>query len=445
MAIQTDVKDLKEERAGKVAEARKILEKAEEEGRDLTAEEREQWDKAMAEVGQLKTRADRLERQLALDAEMEASPGPSAGIQRADGPQTPQPGQDPPAGRQGPARIELRQSCLGEARVVEIREPQDHERRMQIFRRYLMQGERALATDPEVRALQADEGEAGGYLVAPERFQAELIAGLDDQVHVRRLARVLPPLGRAASLGAPSLDADPADPDWTAELAIGSEDSTMDFGKRELNPHPLAKYIKVSNTLLRRATLSVDQIVRSRLGYKVAVTQENAFLNGSGAGQPLGVFTASDNGISTSRDFSDGHTETELRFVGLQDALYNLKAQYRGRSAWLFHRDAVAQIAKLQDGDGRPIWQPSVRVGEPDRLLGRPFHESEYAPNTFTTGLYVGILADWQFYWIVDALTMQVQVLKELFAATNQSGYVIRYEGDGMPVLEEAFARVTLA
>jgi hypothetical protein len=35
--------------------------------------------------------------------------------------------------------------------------------------------------------------------------------------------------------------------------------------------------------------------------------------------------------------------------------------------------------------------------------------------------------------------------LDELFAATNQVGLVIRSETDGMPVLAEAFARVTLA
>jgi hypothetical protein len=67
-----------------------------------------------------------------------------------------------------------------------------------------------------------------------------------------------PPSIRVANsngLGAPSLDNDPADADWTTELATGSEDSTMSFGKRELKPHPLAKRIKVSKQLLRTAAL----------------------------------------------------------------------------------------------------------------------------------------------------------------------------------------------
>ena len=40
---------------------------------------------------------------------------------------------------------------------------------------------------------------------------------------------------------------------------------------------------------------------------------------------------------------------------------------------------------------------------------------------------------------------MQVQRLVELYAATNQVGFIGRLETDGMPVLEEAFSRVTLA
>jgi HK97 family phage major capsid protein len=65
-------------------------------------------------------------------------------------------------------------------------------------------------------------------------------------------------------------------------------------------------------------------------------------------------------------------------------------------------------------------------------------------PNTFTASQYVGILGDFSSYWILDALSMAIQVVVELYAATNQNGYIIQAEIDGMPVLAEAFARVKL-
>lgn len=218
----------------------------------------------------------------------------------------------------------------------------------------------------------------------------------------------------------------------------------MSFGMRELNPHPLAKYIKVSRKLLRKVP-GAEALVRDRLAYKFAVTMENAYLNGDGAGQPLGLFTASDSGVPTSRDVSTGNTTTSIKFDGLMEAKYTLKSQYWRAARWLFHRDAVKQIAKLKDGEGQYIWQSSVREGQPDMLLGFPVYVSEYVPNTFTTGLYVGILGDFSHYWIADALEMEIQRLDELFAATNQVGFVGRWESDGMPVLAEAFVRVTLA
>jgi HK97 family phage major capsid protein len=55
------------------------------------------------------------------------------------------------------------------------------------------------------------------------------------------------------------------------------------------------------------------------------------------------------------------------------------------------------------------------------------------------------MFGDFSKVWIVDALDMTVQKLVELYAETNQTGYVARMEMDGMPVLAEAFARVKLA
>ncbi|MHB8077438.1 phage major capsid protein, partial [Desulfosporosinus fructosivorans] len=159
--------------------------------------------------------------------------------------------------------------------------------------------------------------------------------------------------------------------------------------------------------------------------------------------KPLGVFTASPQGISTARDVSTGNTAITIGADGLIDAKYALKAQYRKSAQWIFHRDAIKMIRKLKDGNGDYLWKAGLS-DKPDTILELPFNESEYAPNTFTTGLYAGILGNFKFYWIADALNMQVQRLVELYAATNQTGFIGRLESDGMPVMEEAFVRVKL-
>ena len=224
----------------------------------------------------------------------------------------------------------------------------------------------------------------------------------------------------------------------------------MAFGKRKMVPSPLAKRIKISNDLLRMSTaggtgVDIESFVRARLGYKFAIAQEKAFLLGTGQDQPLGLFVAHADGIPTSRDYSTGNTSTAIGFDNLVAARYQVKDQYRARARWLFHRVAIAQIATLKDTTNQYLWEPSNVVGQPDMLLGNPVISSEYVPNTFTSGLYVGMFGDFSFYWIADALELLIQRLAELYAETNQTGLIGRMFTDGQPVMGEAFCRIKLA
>jgi len=454
MPVIIDIKELLEKRANLIAEARALFQKAEDEKREPTAKETEQFDKFMDEADGLKTEADAAQADVDRRARLDTA---EADLEQTRGRQTTMEPAPKPEDRRAPAgdggdpetrTIKLRSSVSGDPRNIVIPDAALEEKRMQQFARVLVNGMgmgMAAEMAAEQRALQADSDVAGGFLVAPEQFQAELIQDIDNAVFMRQIARVLPPLTNADSLGVPSLDTDLADLDWTVELGVGSADSSLAFGKRQLKPQPLAKLVKISKTLMRKAALSPDAIVRERIAFKNGAVQETAFLNGSGAGQPLGVFTASDNGISTGRDVSTGNTTTTIGVDGLIEAQYSLTAQYRQNLNWIFHRDAVKMIRKLKDGEGRYIWQQSIVAGNPDSIMGVPVRESEYAPNTFTNGLYVGLIGDFRNYWIVDALTLAIQVLTELYAATNQNGYIARSECDGMPVNENAFARVKLA
>ena len=300
-----------------------------------------------------------------------------------------------------------------------------------------------LKAEAKATTLQVDADEGGGYLVTPERFVNSLIKGVDDLVFIRRLARV-ERLTEASSLGMPYLDNDMGDPTWTAELGTGSLDDALKFGKRTLTPHPLARRAKISKTLVRRSA-DIEGLVRERLAYRTAIVMENAYLTGDGAGQPLGVFVASDDGIGTARDVSAA-ADTTLEADDFINCKYNQKLQYWGRLQWIINRSVVKLISKLKDGDGRYIWDDGLRQGTNiPTLCGFPVNVSEDAPSTVTSGLYVAILGDFSNYHIVEALDMSIEVLTELYAETNQNGYILRYEGDGMPVLAEAFTRLKMA
>lgn len=407
------LKELRDARGKAIADARAILDKAEGEKRGLTAEEDAKYKEIFGKAEEVRTRIER-EEQL-IEAERKDA---EASLRSKPGQSKPSP-EDPEARANPRASDEYRAG----------------------FAKFL-RGGLAVCNEAERRALQADNDVQGGYTVMPMQMVTDLVKFVDNQVFIRQKATKFR-LATSASLGALSYDADPDDADWTAELATGNEDSAMAFGRRELHTRPVAKRIKVSNKLLN-LNPSIESFIRDRLAYKFAVTQEKAFMTGTGANQPLGVFTASTQGITTARDVSTGNGATAPTMDGLIAAKYSLKGQYWEKADWIFHRNVLEIVSKLKDGDGQYLWRPSVLEGEPDRLLGRPVQMSEYAPNTMTTGLYVGILGDFSNYWIADCLDMQVQRLTELYAETNQTGFIGRMESDGMPTLAEAFARVKL-
>lgn len=296
----------------------------------------------------------------------------------------------------------------------------------------------------EMRNLNAGTGVNGGYLVLPEVMQKELIKFVDDMVWMRKLARVIP-LSQAASLTAPTFDTDVSAAAWTAEVpANRTADTAARFGKRKLTPHKLSKLVVISRDLLQVAALNPETIMSEAIARQFAYAEENAFMTGNGSQQPLGVFVPDANGIPVSRDIASTST-TKILFDTLKDAIGNQKEQYRANSAFIMHRNYVTQISKEKDLQNQYLWQPSNVIGNPDLLLGRPVYSSEFAPNNPTTGQYAAIFGDFSFYWIADSSSMSVQRLIEMYAASDEIGYIGRAHVDGAPVLPEAFTRIKLA
>lgn len=414
-----NINELRENRAGLIAQMRGILDVADKDDkRALTAEEVQKYDAIEKDVDAMDASIQSLEETAAKHAklgDLELKLKDSAG--RKTGANSGLPLPVAPKGGDGVNAISA-------------------------FREFLAGGLGSMSL-PARAALQGDIAASGGNLIAPEEFRNELIKFVDNLVFLRSLARVLST--DAQSVGVPSLENDPADANWTGELSIGTADSTMSFGKRTLTPHDLAKSIRVSRDLLRASGVSVESLVMERLGYKFAVTEEQAFMTGSGSQQPLGIFTASVMGITTARDTACT-SQTAIDADAFINCKFSLKSQYMMSPAtrWIMHRDVLRNVRKLKDGNGQYLWQAGLG-GTPDTILEVPYILSEYAPNTFTSGLYMACIGDFSNYWICDSLRMEMQRLDELYAASNEVGFVGRLKTDGMPVLAEAFARLALA
>lgn len=313
----------------------------------------------------------------------------------------------------------------------------------------------------EFRAgLEADIDNVGGYTVQKEQFNAELIKAVDDQVFMRGLSRSFT-LTNAESLGTPSRDSNATNATWGTELTVGANDTGLTYGKRELTPVPLSAFATISKKLLRASGISAEAEVRDRLAYALSIPSEIAYLNGSGSNQPLGVFTISSNGVTTSRDVSGASSASIASYGELIDTQYNLKGAYWRNSAWIINRFHHKDIRKLADANGTPVWMPAglgtvLNALTYDSMLTRPVYMSEYAPVstgfgsssqtaaiTGSSGNLTGrvaVFGDFTNYWTATALDFQIDHLVELKALTAQDLFIARIETDGAPVLAEAFS-----
>lgn len=301
-----------------------------------------------------------------------------------------------------------------------------------------------ILTPAAVRLLQADSGVLGGYLL-PEITANQLWKQLDDLVFMRQLATIHSIRGESMSL--PIMANRIEDPSWKGEISEADLDDELSFESAHLVPHRLTEAIKVSRKFLRLANCNPEQVVRDELAYKMSYVLENGYLNGEGGLQPLGLFTASNAGIGTDRDVATNNTTVAIKADNLIDVVYSLKSQYRRDPScrWIFSRQAIKMIRKLKDGEGNYLWESGIGTDRPPTILSIPCIESELCPSTFTTGKYVGILGAMRFYGICDSRNIEIQRLVEKYALEDSDAFIASAYSDGMPLISEAFSRVTLA
>lgn len=260
----------------------------------------------------------------------------------------------------------------------------------------------------------------GGYLV-PEEYDHRLIDTLSEENIMRRLATIITTSGEhkiniAATKPAAS---------WIEEGgALTFGDAT--FSQILLDAHKLHVAIKVTEELLYDNAFNLEGYILDQFGKALGNAEEDAFLNGDGAGKPLGLFAATGGGTVA------GTLTAAIKSDDMLDLVYALKRPYRKKASFIMNDKTLSSLRKLKDNNGAYIWQPSYQAGEPDRVLGYAVHTSAYAPEDAIA------FGDYKYYNIGDRGTRSFSELRELFAGNGMIGYVAKERVDGKLILPEA-------
>lgn len=434
MDLNKQIENLKEDRWKIVQKQRALLEKAEGESRALCSEERSEMDAMNKKIDEHETRIKDLEKLSKADEEFDPEgdePDSVTSAEANDGMRN-RPGRGESRNGRQSDPIRDQRGRNGNGLPHSTREYRN------AFNRYMLTGER------ETRDITIGTQSSGGYLIAPTELTQDIIKQVDNLVFVRKLAKIWK-CNTAQATGVRQMTSRVSDATWTTEIGTVSADSTLAFNLRELTPNLLVKLVLASYRILETGQ-DIDGIVNEEISYKFATTQENAFLNGNGSNQPLGVFVASASGIPTSQDVTSGATGDFIA-DDLIKMKYSIKQPYfmDANCRWVMGRPIVQEVRTFKDSYGQYLWRAGLASDKPDTVLDVPLAISEYAPTVKTTGSYIAVLGNFRYYGIAEVKDMWIQRLFELYAGTSEVGFQGRWFVDGAPVLGEAFARLKTA
>ena len=276
-------------------------------------------------------------------------------------------------------------------------------------------------------ALKIGEDDHGGYL-APDEFERTLVEALEEQNIFRQFAHVITTssgdrkIPVVASKGTAS---------WIDEEAAFPE-SDDTFGMLSIGAFKLATTIKVSDELLHDSVFDVASYIAKEFARRIGAAEEEAFFTGNGTGRPTGILNAT-GGAETGVTSAGAN----ISFDDVIDLYYSLRSPYRRNAVFMMNDSTVRALRKLKNGSGDYLWQPSVTAGTPDTILNRPVYTSSYMP-TVASGAKSILFGDMSYYWIADREGRTFQRLNELYAPTGQVGFLSFERVDGKLILPEA-------
>ena len=279
---------------------------------------------------------------------------------------------------------------------------------------------------PQIYNVMQESVDADGGFLVPEEFENQIVTALEENNVIRSIAKTIT---TAAERKIP-IAATHSVAQWTPENGAYTE-SKPTFGQKTIDAFKLTDLVKVSTELLQDSMFNLESYISSEFARAFGVAEEQAFCTGTGVGQPTGIFTENGGEIGLTLT-----STTNITCDNIIELVHSLKSPYRRNAVFLMNDSTISMLRKLKDTNGAYLWQPSLHAGQPDRLLGYPLYTSPYVPTVAAEALPIAF-GDFSNYWIADRMGRSVQRLNELYAGNGQVGFLATERVDAKVILSE--------
>lgn len=372
-------------------EAKPLVEQAEVEGRNLSAEEREKFDNAEKAIDELTERIERQERAQQREMELAAST-------REQAPRVETPGEQPSYDR--------------------------------AFWNWAKRGMRGLSDEERSLMEQRQQGvtdDADGGFLVPEGFMDQIQEALKWYGGVRDFAQVMT-TSTGQDIPWPKMDETSTKGARIDEnTEVGDQDVT--FGSVTLKAFTYtSKIVKVSRQLLQDDGTNMESRLPDWLATRIGRILNEEMTTGDGSDKPQGVVEAASQGHEAAA--SDA-----ISYEDIVELIHSVDPAYRDNAQFMFSDSMLKSLKKLTDDQDRPLWVPGVATREPDTILGYGYilNQDMDGPGS---GNKSAIFGDGSYYIVRDVLDFTLLRLDERYADYLQVGFLGFSRHDGRAVFE---------
>lgn len=280
------------------------------------------------------------------------------------------------------------------------------------FNKWFRKGDEAAANalgGLAVKAAMTTQSDPDGGMLVPVEMEQEItrVQGLTSTM--RQIAQVLPIGGttykKQVSLGG-------AGSGWVGETDTRAETGTPTLDELTFETGEIYAKPKATQSLLDDARVDLAAWLAGEVNIEFDEKEGLAFVLGNGVKKPRGFLDydkIADASYAWGKLGFVVSTDANLiKYQGLIDLVQAPKTGYRANSRFLMNRKTVGALRGMIDGEGRPLWQPSLQLGQPQSLLGYPISEDDNMPDVAAGAYPIGFGDYRRGYLIIDRLGVRV-------------------------------------
>ncbi|WP_375331821.1 phage major capsid protein [Candidatus Tisiphia endosymbiont of Temnostethus pusillus] len=226
------------------------------------------------------------------------------------------------------------------------------------FNNYIRKGNQSELIE---KSLNSGEQE-GGVLLVPALYNS-IISEINARSPMRQLASI-------EMISSNALDIVIEDGNfasgWVGDLEARDETTAPKLKQQRIFVHELYAQPKASQTLIDDSAIRIESWLIERLRDSFVKAENDAFINGDGKKRPQGILSGYHDKIEHFDMGEQVTAEKLLDFINLLDE------EYLANASFLMNRTTLSFIQKLQDNNGRFIWQQSLSDSLKQTIFGVP-------------------------------------------------------------------------